>query len=62
MSTSLKIVSAVRDVVFNSMVKVTYDDGTKFAIILNDGSARCYANDLLDEWLAEGNTISDPVT
>jgi len=39
------------------LVNLVFDDGSEFAIYPND-PPRIYAHDLLDKWLAEGNTIA----
>lgn len=42
------------------LVKLTFDDGSRFAIYPEDGSEDTYADILLRDWLAQGNTIADP--
>lgn len=42
----------------SGLVNLVFDDGTRFAVYPND-LPRNYANDLLDEWLAEGNEIAN---
>ena len=41
-----------------SLVHVVLNDNTKAAIYLSDGSPRTQLHDLLDTWLAAGNTIT----
>lgn len=56
METSLAVVTAIQD---GGLVRLTFNDGTEFAIYRNDGSPRCYADDLLDAWLENGNEITE---
>lgn len=42
------------------LVSLVFSDNTMISIYLNDGSPRIYAHDLLDEWLAAGNSIAEP--
>lgn len=60
MDTPLSITSAAYSSSNPSLVNLVFNDGTGFAVYLNDGSPRIYAHDLLDAWLAEGNTITEP--
>lgn len=41
-----------------SLVRLTFSDGTTFATYPEDGSPDIYADILLREWLAAGNTIA----
>ena len=43
----------------SGLVDLVFDDGTRFAVYPDD-LPRNYANELLDEWLAEGNEIASP--
>ena len=56
MQTPLAVVTAIQD---GALVRLTFNDGTAFAIYQNDGSPRCYAHDLLDAWLEEGNEVTE---
>lgn len=55
MNTPLSVTTATRD---GNLIRLTFNDGTRFAIYENDGSPRNYAHDLLDAWLAAGNEIT----
>ena len=55
----LKITSATYHDETHSLVDLTFSDGPRFAIYPNDGSEEIYAETLLKEWLANGNSISD---
>jgi hypothetical protein len=41
-----------------SLVRLTFNDGTAFATYPEDGSPDIYADVLLREWLDAGNTIA----
>lgn len=56
----MKVTSATYKDETRSLVKLTFDDDTRFAIYPDDGSEDTYADVLLREWLAQGNTVSDP--
>ncbi len=59
MNIPLSITSASYSDSSHGMVRLTFNDNTNFAIYLNDGSPRSYAHDLLDQWLAAGNAITE---
>lgn len=54
MDTPLAITTATRD---GNLIRLTFNNGSSFAIYTDDGSPRNYAHDLLDAWLAAGNEI-----
>jgi hypothetical protein len=54
----LKITTAQWSSVDQSLVRLTFSDGTSFAIYPDDGSADTYADTLLRSWLEAGNTIA----
>ena len=60
MTTPLSITAAVYAADNSSLVRLTFNDQTRFAIYLNNGSPPTYAHDLLDDWLAAGNVIAEP--
>lgn len=41
------------------LIRLVFNDGTTFATYFDDGSPDTYADELLREWLAAGNTIAD---
>ena len=57
MDTPLAITAAIQD---GALVRLTFNDGTNFAIYANDGSEDTYADVLLAKWLADGNVIAEP--
>lgn len=62
METPLIILTAVYARRDPDLVTLRFNDGTQAGLYLEDGSPRTMAHDLLDEWIAEGNTIADPAT
>ena len=54
----LKITTAQWAETDQLLVRLTFSDGTAFAIYPEDGSPDTYADILLREWLAAGNTIA----
>lgn len=55
----MKITSATYASDKSGLVRLTFDDGTSFAIYANDGSEDTYADVLLAKWLADGNAIAE---
>jgi hypothetical protein len=60
METTISVASATYTRRSPDLVSLVFSDNTMTSIYLNDGSPRLYAHDLLDEWIAAGNTIADP--
>jgi hypothetical protein len=56
----MKITSATYAPDESGLVRLTFDDGTNFAVYPNDGSEDTYADVLLAEWLEAGNEIATP--
>lgn len=54
----LKITTAQWASVDQSLVRLTFSDGTTFAIYPDDGSPDTYADVLLRAWLEAGNEIA----
>jgi hypothetical protein len=59
METQLSVQSATYARHHPDLVELVFNDGSKTSIYLNDGSPGSIAHDLLDEWIAKGNVISD---
>jgi hypothetical protein len=59
METKLCVISAVYVHKNPPFVSLILNDNTKTGIYLSDGSPRCAAHEMLDEWLAKGNVITD---
>lgn len=55
----MKVSSATYAFDGSGLVHLVFDDGTEFAVY-PDVLPRGYAHDLLDEWLADGNSIAEP--
>ena len=55
----MKVSSATYASDGSGLVRLVFDDGTEFAVYPDDRPGN-YANDLLDEWLADGNSIAEP--
>ena len=60
MKVQLAITSASYSAEDATLVRLIFNDSTRFSIYLEDGSPRNYAHDLLDAWLAAGNVIAEP--
>jgi hypothetical protein len=43
---------------YGALVRLVLNDGTEASIYLEDGSPRNLLHDLLDTWIAAGNTIA----
>ena len=59
METQLSVVSASYTRRNPDLVGLVFNDNSRTAIYLNDGSPRSIAHDMLDAWLAKGNQIAE---
>lgn len=63
---TMQIELIVEDAIYtneaSSLVALTFNDGTHTSIYVGDGSPRLLAHDLLDAWVAGGNTIAPEPT
>lgn len=59
METKLLVTSAIYSRRNPDLVALQFNDDTNFSIYVDDGLPRTYAHDLLDAWIAAGNSIAE---